>query len=124
MNTARIVLRHLIPALQAIQDEISEMESGEVALKESETKKHLQPEKQSFATRQDGLLNVSQAAAFLGLKKTTIYQLTCSRRIPYYKVGSRTMFKEQQLLAWLDGFAVSPINLVGRPRSRKGPLAS
>ena len=48
--------------------------------------------------------NLAEAAAFLNVSKGLIYKLTGSKRIPYFKVGSRVMFSEEQLLGWVAGF--------------------
>lgn len=45
-------------------------------------------------------LNVIQAAQALGLRPATIYKLCCTRSIPYYKLGTRTVFDREELLAW------------------------
>ena len=116
MNVATIWLKHLIPALQAIQEDINELDRQQA--KEAEKGRHVQATEGPTET-QPRLLSVPEATAFLGLKVPTIYQLTCSRRIPFYKVGTRTMFKERQLLDWLEGFAVDAIGLPGEPRKRR-----
>jgi excisionase family DNA binding protein len=116
MNVATIWLKHLIPALQAIQDEINALDNQ---AKEAEKDRGAPAkEREGVTETRPRLLSVPEAAAFLGLKVPTIYQLTCSRRIPFYKVGTRTMFKERQLLDWLEGFAVEAIGSPG-PRNRR-----
>ncbi len=111
MHAATIVLRHLIPALQAIEKEIKEAESRELPSKEAETRIQVQPE-----ARPKRLIGVDEAAALLGLKASTIYKYVMIRKIPFYKLGTRTIFKEQQLLEWLDGFAVEAIGPARRRR--------
>ena len=115
MTVATIVLRHLIPALQAIEKEINETELRETASKDAETKV-LRSEPAPNRTK---LMSVDEAADFLGLRKSTIYKYVMVRKIPFFKLGNRTLFKEQQLLAWLDGFAVETIGAVPRRRSRR-----
>jgi excisionase family DNA binding protein len=121
MKAATVLLKHLIPALQAAQNELIELERNEKPSVEAANTRLRQEEshgpRDGASTSQIKLLSVPEAAAFLGLKVPTIYQLTCSRRIPFYKVGSRTMFKEQQLWDWLEGFSVAPID--GSHRSGK-----
>jgi excisionase family DNA binding protein len=46
----------------------------------------------------------NEAAAFLNVSKALLYKLTMTRKIPFYKVGSRTMFSEEQLLTWVKSF--------------------
>ena len=51
----------------------------------------------------------------VGLKKPTIYKLISSKRIPYYKLGSRVLFNEQKIMDWMEGKVVEPI----APRKRR-----
>jgi len=45
-------------------------------------------------------LNVTEAAALLDVKPTTIYQLVWQRKLPYYKpLGKKLMFCKEELLA-------------------------
>jgi excisionase family DNA binding protein len=110
-------------ALQAAQKELAEFERTEKESPEAEGKTHRQDARSGARDganfSQTKLLSVPEAAAFLGLKVPTIYGLTCSRRISFYKVGSRTMFKEQQLLDWIEGFAVAPIDGSSRSARRR-----
>jgi excisionase family DNA binding protein len=48
------------------------------------------------------LLNVDQAAHFLGLKKGTLYNMISRKAIPYHKVGRRVLFREAELEAWFE----------------------
>lgn len=49
----------------------------------------------------DDFLNAEEAAAFLGLKKSYLYHLTCSRKIPHFKYGGRLiLFKRTDLETW------------------------
>ena len=45
----------------------------------------------------DGYLDVGGAAAFLACSKNRIYALTSSKRLPYYKDGSRLLFDRSEL---------------------------
>jgi len=47
-------------------------------------------------------LNIDQAARFLGLKKGTLYNMISRKAIPYYKVGSRVLFRRSDLEAWFE----------------------
>ena len=46
------------------------------------------------------LLSVIEAAVYLGITKHTIYSWTSQKRIPYVKIGGRTMLLKEDL----DGF--------------------
>lgn len=46
--------------------------------------------------------NVIEAAAFLGVKKSTIYQLTHKNLIPFYKIRDRKVyFKTEDLIDFI-----------------------
>jgi excisionase family DNA binding protein len=54
------------------------------------------------------ILDVDQLAAFLGVKRSTIYGLTrqrskrdCDPVIPHIKVGRTLKFRRDSILAWL-----------------------
>ena len=46
-------------------------------------------------------LSPQEAAAYLGLKRSTIYAYVCSRRIPYYKRGHFVRFLVSELDEWM-----------------------
>lgn len=99
-TTLSIVLRHLIPALQAIQRDILEAERDAPAHSEPPTKRAAE----DVGVKPNRFLKLIEAAAFLNVSKATLYKLTMTRRIPFYKVGSRVMFSEEQLLTWVKSF--------------------
>jgi excisionase family DNA binding protein len=47
------------------------------------------------------VLDIEEAAAFTGISKRTLYELTANREIPYYKKGIRVYFRKDELEAWL-----------------------
>ena len=47
-------------------------------------------------------INVDEAAEYLGLKKNTIYRYVHIRKIPFYKIGSRTQFDISELDEWIS----------------------
>jgi excisionase family DNA binding protein len=51
---------------------------------------------------QKEILNVSEAAEFLGLAKPTIYSLTSKGVIPHFKRGKKLYFKHSVLMDWID----------------------
>ncbi|MCC9167599.1 helix-turn-helix domain-containing protein [Pontibacter harenae] len=51
----------------------------------------------------DQLLNVDEAAAFLGLKKETLYGKVRRREIPVNKQGNRLYFSKTELTEWVKG---------------------
>jgi excisionase family DNA binding protein len=50
----------------------------------------------------DGLLNVKEAAALLGVAPRTIYAWVAERRIPFRKAGRLLRFERAALLAWSE----------------------
>lgn len=58
---------------------------------------------------QHRLMNIKETSLFIGLEVDTIYRMVSHRRIPFVKVGSRTMFDVQLLKAWLAEHTVLPL---------------
>jgi excisionase family DNA binding protein len=46
-------------------------------------------------------LNVTQAAAYLTLSKSTVYQYLHYKKIPFFKIGERVVFSKSQLDKWI-----------------------
>jgi excisionase family DNA binding protein len=60
-----------------------------------------------MSTRQDSVnqprpkfLNVKELAELLRIKTRTVYEMVSQRRIPYRKVGDRTIFLLDEILEW------------------------
>ncbi len=47
------------------------------------------------------ILNIDQAAKFVGLKKSTVYEKTSYQEIPHYKRGGKLYFLRSELEAWI-----------------------
>jgi len=47
------------------------------------------------------IMSIDYAAKFTGYKKSTLYRKTCSNTIPFYRQGSRVLFKKVDLEQWL-----------------------
>jgi len=61
------------------------------------------------AVQSTGWLDVEQAAAHLVCPKSRLYALVSARRIPFHKDGSRTLFRREELDAWVrNGGAKRP----------------
>ena len=58
------------------------------------------PNKSSYID--DKPLNIDEAAAFLQMPKSSIYQLSSTRQIPFNKVGKKLFFFKKNLLEWLE----------------------
>jgi excisionase family DNA binding protein len=118
MNTTTaisIVIRHLITALQAIQRDILDAER-DVAAREPPAKQ--EPPAKETAAPTKKLLKLSEAAEFLGVSNSWLYRKTMTREIPFIKLGSRTMFNEERLLAWVKAREHTPDDLLPRSRRR------
>jgi excisionase family DNA binding protein len=57
-------------------------------------------------------LKVGQASEYLGIAVQTVYQWCSERKIPYYKVGSKTFFDADKLDAWRAKSEVKPMSEV------------
>lgn len=54
------------------------------------------------------ILNLNEAAAFVGLAKGTVYKLTSAGTIPHAKRGKKLVFEREALEAWLLENRVQP----------------
>jgi excisionase family DNA binding protein len=48
------------------------------------------------------IFSVNEAAEFLGLKTSYLYQLTSKRLIPFYRPGRKLYFKKSDLVDWIS----------------------
>ena len=62
-------------------------------------------------------LNVSEAAALIGVTKNTIYAYVSGKRIPHYKIpGSQLVkFRVSDLNAWLESGKVETADIYTNP---------
>ena len=54
------------------------------------------------------LLTAQEVAELLRVPRSTIYELARTRRIPFLKVGRRTLFAQQALLEWIATQTIKP----------------
>jgi len=54
------------------------------------------------------LMTAQEVAELLRVPRSTVYELARSRRIPFLKVGRRTLFAQQTLLEWIATQTVQP----------------
>ena len=54
------------------------------------------------------LLTADEVAALLRVPRSTVYELTRTRRLPHIKVGRRTLFVRLDLDAWVVEQRVTP----------------
>jgi excisionase family DNA binding protein len=53
-------------------------------------------------TKQKEIMNVEEAADFLGISKNTLYEWVVQKKIPHMKVGRLLKFKREHLERWLE----------------------
>jgi excisionase family DNA binding protein len=49
-------------------------------------------------------LNVDEAAALIGVKKSWLYERTRTNAVPHLKIGKYLRFDRDELMAWLAQF--------------------
>jgi excisionase family DNA binding protein len=98
-TTLSIVLRHIVPALQAIQRDI-EAQSRDAAFRDPV--KQEPPAKGAGAPPSKKFFKLHEAAEYLGISKGLLYKLTSTKQIPFYRIGKRILASEEQLLSWLE----------------------
>ena len=54
------------------------------------------------------VLSFSEACSFLKMKRSKVYMLTSTQKIPHRKIGNQLYFMEHELLAWLDDHRRGP----------------
>ncbi len=58
--------------------------------------------------QQVALLDSDQAATFLGISLSTLYKLTSSGSLPYYKPNGKLIkFKREDLINWVEAHRIS-----------------
>jgi excisionase family DNA binding protein len=53
-------------------------------------------------------MTAQEVAELLRVPRSTVYELARSRRIPFLKVGRRTLFARQALLDWIAFQTIDP----------------
>ena len=55
------------------------------------------------------LLNIEETAALLNISVKSIYGLTCAKKIPYVKIGTRVLFDPQEIKKFVEDRKIKPI---------------
>lgn len=50
----------------------------------------------------DKPLSIDEASEFLNIPKSTLYQFTSTRKIPFQKVGKKILFFRKELVSWVE----------------------
>jgi excisionase family DNA binding protein len=61
----------------------------------------LKESKESFSGAASNILDVKEAAAYVKLKVTTLYEKTSAKVIPHFKKGNKIYFRRDELENWL-----------------------
>jgi len=85
-TTISIVLRHLIPALTAIQRDIPEAARDAAAYREPPARQ--EPTDKESSAQSKRLFWFSEAAEFLCVSKRTLYKLISEKQGPHYRIGN------------------------------------
>ena len=111
MKLVAILLDHLIPALEAIKKDILIEINRKKAEKESLNHKEKYDTHDSDKTMSSSncFHTFEQACQLLSVSKGFLYKQTSSKRIPYYKIGGKILFKEAQLLEWVEKRFIKPL---------------
>ena len=73
------------------------------------------------SSHDDKPLNIEEAAAFIKKPKSTVYQLTSTRQIPFSKMGKQLLFFKKDLLLWIeDGKKQTKKEIEAEGFSKKG----
>jgi excisionase family DNA binding protein len=65
-------------------------------------RKAMSEQSPQLSSHDDKPLNIEEAAAFIKKPKSTIYQLTSTRQIPFSKMGKQLLFFKKDLLLWIE----------------------
>lgn len=60
-----------------------------------------QIETESPQTNDEDEIGIKQASILLKKSPSTIYRYTCSRAIPFYKIGNSLRFRKTELMEWI-----------------------
>ncbi len=62
--------------------------------------------------RKRRLVNIKEAALYIGLKVSTLYGWVSEKKIPYVKIGDRVLFDIADLDAFIEKSKVKPVKEV------------
>lgn len=69
---------------------------------DSSVRKALDEQSLQSSNYDDKPLTLEEASAFIKKPKSTIYQLTSTRQIPFSKMGKQLLFFKKDLLKWIE----------------------
>src|SRR5512139_3989442 len=62
-------------------------------------------------TGMDAYMSIEEVSTLLNIKKPTLYQWVESGEIPHYKVNRLIRFKRDEVLLWMEGHRVAPVDV-------------
>ena len=72
------------------------------SLIQNSVRKAMGEQSPQLSSYDDKPLNIDEAAAFLKMPKSSVYQLTSTRNIPFNKVRKNLLFFKKDLLKWIE----------------------
>lgn len=51
--------------------------------------------------KEDSILSADEAAEFMGVRKSTVYQLNMKGMLPSHKIGGKIIFLQSELYDWI-----------------------
>lgn len=69
----------------------------------------------------EGLWDVAEVAAYLGLPSSSIYRMTCRTaavRIPHTRIGGRLRFRKSDIDRWLESLTFNNADVLMKARLR------
>ncbi len=93
----RVVLEITAEDLLKFAEKLIEKTKEMEASRQSQTRT-----KEKGLSSEDKWFTLEEAANYLFIKKTSLYNLTCQHKIGYYKSNRRCYFKKKDLDAWLS----------------------
>jgi len=81
--------------------------AAELAVKVLDIQKQTYQQKELLHS--DEYLTVEEASKIINLKVSTIYTLTCRKKIPYFKRGKKIYFRKSELEEWISQGKKCPV---------------
>lgn len=58
---------------------------------------------------EEQMLSTAEAAKFLNIAASTLYDKRVAKGVPYYKTGRKHVYKKSDLIAWREARKVKPV---------------
>lgn len=121
MNTVLLVLKHVIPALEAMRLELQEQEDHKMKRGDSEASVERRGDEEGMRGGQTDrspshrkLLRLADVCEMFGVSRSCLWRLTTKQDIPYFRLGGRVLFEEERLRAWMEDQTIKQSSHAGR----------